>query len=917
MISPNVTYNERSWAIDLIGHIKTHLSTTNHTIKDASGEQTISTDGGSLFPDVLLFGDRSTLRILQGWELKMPDTVINDSEFIHNAEIKARALGLDSYVLWNVSCARLYVKNTDTNSFSISKEWNQLSEIRTRQSVLPRRKEWESLAIEIIDYINDLFDRGSLEGRRFIEAYQSGGITSLILENSEAVANILESAANSDSRLKAEITLWWDRYSKEYKNGLDKYKALAQSNISNWIGKLLFAHILQGNDIRAQAVTQIKDDITPTEALSIFKDLSEQCNFWTIFSDNIGLSQIPDRAWSQLKQLNMLLSDLRIGEIDQAQLSGILEATVEVAKRKLRGQYPTPAPLAQLLTRLCLKNIVDDRFLDPCCGSGTIARAALELKVSAKVSPEAISDLIYASDHDAQALQIATLGLVKPSFMHYPMKVFHHDAFTLSPDNNIEFRNPSTGVPFSENLGRFNAIASNLPFISQAGRQQYKEGISHINGLMGELGAFSGKSDIAAYLPFAFHHILADEGLLGIIITNAWLGTEWGDEFFNKLTYFYRLKSVITSGAGRWFQNAEVVTNLLILEKKPERQDRNLDDSINYITLLNPLEELINVEINELVAAHVEIGKTHEDILTIHSVNHKNLEKFQTYGLAGNAQFVNCDWILDLPLIPLKQLFNITRGMRRGWNALFYPAQNHGIEDEYIASVMRSPTEINGLVSSPKKDAFCCSLSIEELTTLGHTGALNWINRFKNTINKSGIPLTEALVEPRQRWYEMKATSMAEIVMPLGFGDRIFISRLKQPAFVDQRLIRINSKENTNLDLCHALLNSTIGIFIIEGMGFGRGLGVLDLNKDRIEKYMHLLDPSQLSNKQIATIITAFEPLLKREILDVADELEENDRKIFDQTILDAFGISTSREVIYDSLLRLLSIRQAATINFD
>ena len=54
-----VNYNERSWAIDVIGCIKTYLDKKNKTIQDAGGEQTLSTEGGSLFPDVLLFGDKN------------------------------------------------------------------------------------------------------------------------------------------------------------------------------------------------------------------------------------------------------------------------------------------------------------------------------------------------------------------------------------------------------------------------------------------------------------------------------------------------------------------------------------------------------------------------------------------------------------------------------------------------------------------------------------------------------------------------------------------------------------------------------------------------------------------------------------------------------------------------------------------
>src|SRR5271156_5201859 len=140
------SYNERSWAIDLIGHIKSLATANNRSIKDAGGEQTVKVDGGSLFPDVLLFGDRETARILQGWELKMPDTSISDREFRENAEIKANALGLDSFLLWNVSQAHLYVRNRSTGNFERQEVWNTLADITTRSVVLQNRTRWESVA---------------------------------------------------------------------------------------------------------------------------------------------------------------------------------------------------------------------------------------------------------------------------------------------------------------------------------------------------------------------------------------------------------------------------------------------------------------------------------------------------------------------------------------------------------------------------------------------------------------------------------------------------------------------------------------------------------------------------------------------------------------------------------------------------
>lgn len=911
-----VTYNERSWAIDLIGHIKQVVSSNNRSIKDAGGEQTIKTDGGSLFPDVLLFGDRATALILQGWELKMPDTKITDYAFCHNATQKAIALGLDSFVLWNVSYAHLYIRQGETNNFRCEKKWDDLAYITNRESVIPNRNAWEKLAADIISYINDLFDRGTLEGRQFVDAYRSGGITSLIMENTDVVANALQEASKRDSKLKAEITLWWELYKSEYGGANNAEKVLAQANISNWIGKLLFAHILQGQDIRAQAVTEICEDTTPSEALDIFQRLSQECNFWTIFSDSVGLAILPERPWAQLKQLNRLLTDLHIGSIEQSQLSGVLEATVEVAVRKLRGQYPTPPTLARLLVSLCVQNVVDDRVLDPCCGSGTIPRAALEQKLEADVSPEMASKSVFAGDQDPQAVQISTFALAKPSLMHMPLRIFRKDAFLLEPEMEIEFRNPSDGVLFIEKIGKFNAIISNFPFVAQNGRKQYGNAIARVSASFDDtLKALPKTADVSAYLPFALYPLLEKKGRLGIIITNAWLGTTWGDAFFNLIGHYYKLRSVITSGAGRWFQNSDVVANILIMEKKDCPTDAN--ESIDFVVLTRPLEELSDSESISIASAQIELGQTQDETMTIRSVSYDNIKRFHVYGLRGNAQFVNCDWVLDLPLVKLQDHFTIRRGERRGWNELFYPAKGHGIEEEYIRPLLKSSSEIKGYTTSAQKEAFCCSLTIEELESKGHSGAISWIERFKDVSNNSDVPLIKALARSNLHWYEMLTDKLTEFVMPLNPGNRIFVSRLSPPAFTDQRLTCFQAREGVDVDLCHALMNSAISMFMIEGIGFGRGLGVLDLSKDRIEKFMHVLDPKKLDIESIQNIKDAFSPLLKRDLLEVADELEKNDRKIFDQVVIDAFNLKVSRELVYDSLVRLVEIRQTATEVFE
>jgi len=902
----NTTYNERSWAIDLIGHIKLLCAKNNRAIQDAGGEQTIRAEGGSLFPDVLLFGDQSTARILQGWELKMPDTSIDDPEFRRNAEHKAVALGLDSYLLWNVSHADLYVRST-AGHFVHRFRWSEMADVTSRAAVQGNRSRWEDLASEIVGYLNSLFESGSLEGRQFIDAYRAGGITSLIMENRGDVAAALEAKSHKDSQLDSEITLWWARYQKEYAKG-SKFTVLSDAVLANWIGKLLFAHILRERDSRASAIAEFDDATTPKQALSAFERLSQECNFWTIFAPSFGLECLSERAWSQLKQFNSLLSDLRLGAVEQRQLSDILEATVGVAVRKLRGQYPTPYNLAQLLVALCVNSVESDRLLDPCCGSGTIARAALEQKLSAGVSPKLAAGSVFAGDQDPQAVQIATFAMAKPSLMHVPLRVFNKDAFALQPETQISFRDPTDGALFQENMGRFDAVVSNLPFVAQGGRKHYKAALDRVAAeIETDANAFTRRADVAAYLPFSLRPLLATRGRLGIIITNAWLGADWGDDFYRELRRHFVIRTVITSGAGRWFQNSEVVANIIILEAR-DGSDQG-DHDVQFVVTKRRLDELSDAEDVAVLAAQIRMNQPHDDSITTRTLKASQLDRFRAMGLGGSAQFVDCDWILGLPLVPLKSLFRVRRGERRGKNALFYPAKGHGIEDVYIRPLAKSPTDFPRLCAPPAREAFSCSKSIAELEKLGHHGALSWIRSFENEATVSTLKAQR----PKLHWYEMPTDSLADLVMFVNYGDRIFVGRVSPPGFVDQRLISLRPvSDNVDVDLCHALLNCTISLFFIEGMGFGRGLGALDLSKDRVERYLHLLDPSQLEPGGKQELKDAFGPLLNRDILPIADELEQQDRKDFDDAVIRVFGLTLSRGDLYDSMRTLMSVRTAA-----
>jgi hypothetical protein len=190
---------------------------------------------------------------------------------------------------------------------------------------------------------------------------------------------------------------------------------------------------------------------------------------------------------------------------------------------------------------------------------------------------------------------------------------------------------------------------------------------------------------------------------------------------------------------------------------------------------------------------------------------------------------------------------------------------------------------------------------------LGHIGALNWIRKFNTAENITKLSRSGLL------WYEMDTDEISDLVLFINYGDRLFAGRVNPPAFSDQRLVPLKPINEVDIELYHAILNSTVSMFIIEGMGFGRALGALDLSSDRIKKYMHVLDVGLLNGESIRAIKDAFRPLNNRQIMpSVADELEQTDRIAFDDAVLAAFELDIPRQVIYESLLTLVEIRLTA-----
>ncbi|MFZ5989726.1 MAG: N-6 DNA methylase [Bacillota bacterium] len=924
---PAINYNERSWAIDLISEINRWAQERSVIIRRAGGERTLRTPGKNYFPDVLLYGDDTSGLILQGWELKMPDTPISDPELLRNAKDKAIALGLNSFLVWNVSLAVLYIideKGVDR----VLHRWNDLAHITGRDQVEALRQQWVDTLYKILDDLVDFFRSGTISSTSIIDSIAGEGIADIILSNAGSTGQRLKEAARTNSDFDDEVTIWWLGAKQEYKEYSEPFTPLARILILSWINKFIFAHLLKSFHEAAKEVDDMTGNITIPEAVDKIKNISSKCDFWNVFRTQLGEKYIPDIVWKNLIQFNDFLADLRLQAVDQSLIQHILENTVNRIKRRVAGQFSTPLELAALLVSLALKD-KEESVIDPCCGTGTIARAAYNIKVCHGITPKQALSKTWAGDKFDFQVQMATLAMTIPENMGEIIRVFCEDASRLKSGQTVKLHHPEDGREVHEPLPEFGCIVSNLPFVQQEDLKHLNPGLanainSKIKDITGEKVSLEGRSDLYAYLPFALWSILKNNGRMGIIISNSWLSSDWGITFRRLLDRFFKTEYIVTSGKGRWFENADVVTNILILSKRSKEdiiKDQSMDEAVSFVTLNRTIKDIAHSsndidydKIRELTALIRTNSGQGRGLFTKSTYTKSEINELSGLGLGWNALFADCKWLLSVSdkLIKAGSLFEINRGERRGWDKMFYPSEGHGIEPGHIKPVLLSSKDIEGLITEARSEAFCCTASKDELRRLGDSGALKWIEKFESGVNEKGEPLTKVLSRPGVSWYTMLPSTLADMVMSINPGERLFVARLKERSFVNQRLTRFTARNSkVNIDLCHALINSILGLFYIESLGFGRGLGALDLSSTKLKNGLYMLNPDMLSDAQKNNILSRFELLRNRQVLDLPDELDKPDRKAFDDAILESYGMREYKEQIESALRKLYQIRKS------
>ncbi len=896
-----LVFNERSWAIELISAINDSSNRPLHSkITRATGELGLRGGARTLFPDVILFG---VAGVLMGWELKLPDTNIQDAELLRNAANKADLLSNNSFLVWNGKDAALWKRKADSPDFEEVKSWHRKG-LSSRTEVEHNSSIWLSMLREIILDLEHFLASGVIVRKDIVDALDESFVLKIVDSVAQADSDKIQELYMADEQIRHKIDEW---ASDNKVDSAKKFLELAKLNAVSWINRLVFCHYLIRFNPLASKVRTITSNSTINDAYAVFEEITQKLDFANVFSRSETDAAISVTGWGVRTQFNEFLSELNLEQLPQESLQNVLEGFATVSKKRAAGQFVTPTQLASAIAHLATNNL-GAHVADPCCGSGTIAKALYQEKRANGVSADGALSTIWASDKYQLPLQLTSIALSDALGMQSVVQVFQSNVFDLKKGTPLDFVDPANPLDVSiRQYPILSSIASNLPFVRQEILDSY--GFSDVFAKLEGIGFKNaekvyGKADLYALIMLKLHDLVADDGRVVVCVSNSWMGTDWGQTFQAHLRSLFNVVAVIQSGKGRWFGNAKVVTTVFVLQKS----DNKVPET-RYVLTDRSLQEWDSSFIKRIKKASIQ-GVSQQQI-SFQCISYAESNHRESLGFTANCNFFELRWLrgLESKTTLISSLFSISRGARTGWDPFFYPSSvdQSGIEDDYLIPVLKSSQDCDTLVMTPESKAFSCGLSEDELRKKGHNGALSWISKFQNQTNNVGKPLTQSLTG--KPWYFLDPKETAHLAVSMNPFRSISIFYSSNAIFVNQRMIRLNPRANCDLELSHALLNSLFGMLAVEGSGFGRGEGALDLRADYLASKSRMLNPALLSIDQAEKIKQYFLPVKMRKQLPFGDEIEQTDRIEFENCVLEAFGLSELLPELISTLGAMMSRR--------
>lgn len=935
--------NERAWAGQIISWIKQSINDGTTIFQDATNDEGLKVASGrTKFPDVLLFIDKISGVVFNGWELKFPDTQADNTEMLENALEKAERLQSDSFVTWNGTEAIIWKINDDNYSLSgleklkvypKEKDITNRNDLADRTNYNKHEAKLQNRLNEILHDLGQLYKSGQLKKAINISSNIVEAVTQTALHFIPQLKNEINELKGDDNTFRIEFNQWKIIESSTLKilstssrrvEKIEPEVVLAKFNYYKLIGKVLFYLTLSENLSGKVSKLELKNNKQVQKQLNDFfnqaKKIDYQAVFESDFTDKIPFNETIDEL---LFKLVGVFNEFDFKILPTEVIGYILENLVPQEEKQKFGQYFTSETLANLVTFSAIRSR-NDIVIDPTSGTGTFLNSFYKtLEFFGNKNHQQILNQIWGNDISHFPATLSVINLYKQKVddtANFP-RIIRKDFFTLNPTQTISIPDNRDIDKINQiPIPKFDAVISNFPFIQQEDIPNEilnthfecefaKTQTAFLNGSKFDI---NGKSDYYIYCFYNSLKFLKDNGVLSAITSNAWLGKNYGLQFKKFLLDNFHIKYVVKSNAEHWFKDSKVSTIFITLEKGTSKEptkfitvneklevlfkDNSLQLFEDFYTEVDNCNNPKNAswkENNQFKNVFEKIGGT----ITVSFVEQSHLlnslatqENWATYFVNQNPLSVFEKKLIN----PFPSIYDTGRGTRTGWDEMHIISNDENkslkIEKEFLLPILKTSQELKTITYSNKSEynLFVCKES-EKTLKAKFPNAYKHIKKFEATTNKTGISLPEVLKVRKPFWYSLAPEESANIFISINPSQRLFFSFSKTPLYLNQRLVAIRVKKK-DVGIVSALLNSVVSLLIVELNGVSRNLGALDLNADFFKTKMKMFDPSLLSDKHAENIISKFEILNKRQIQDYENEYNQKDRIEFDEAILKAYG---------------------------
>lgn len=939
--------NERAWSGQIISWIKEAIKNGTTFFEDATNDEGIKVASGrTKFPDILLFTDKVSGIVFNGWELKFPDTSVEDKEMLKNALEKAERLKSDSFVTWNGAEAVIWkskVENYSLVSLEKLKIYPKEQGINSRNDLAERNNYSKHEANlqrrlnEILHDLGQLYQNGVLKDAINISSNIVEAVTQTASYCVPQFKNEINELKGDDVSFRQEFNQWKIIESATLKilssssrrvENVEPEEVLAKFTFYKLIGKILFYLTLSENLSAKVDKLEIENSTDLKDQLNYFFSQAQKIDYQAIFesdfTDKIPFNEVFEELLFKLIQV---FNEFDFKILPTEVIGHILENLVPKEEKQKFGQYFTSEILANLVTFSAIRTR-NDILIDPTSGTGTFLNSFYHALVFfGNQDHQQILNQIWGNDisHFPAALSVINLYKQKVDDTANFPRIIRKDYFTLNPNQTISIPDNQDVDKINEvPIPKFNAVISNFPFIQQEDIPKVelnayfeKEfGESQIAFLNGQRFAINGKSDYYIYCFYNSLKFLKDNGIIAAITSNAWLGKNYGLQFKKFLLDNFHIKYIVRSNAEHWFKDSKVSTIFITLE------NGKLEQPTKFITINKKLEELFNGDsLQDFEDFYTEIDTCNnphnpnwkednqfsklfhkeDGTISVSIVNNSCLidslgsqENWSTYFVSQNPLKIFEEKLIN----PFPSIYDTGRGIRTGWDAMYIIPQSEEfpVEPEFLTPYLKSPTQLDSLAINSSEFShflFMCEKPESELEN-NFPKTFNWIKSFENQMNKNNtLTIKEKGVKDNHKpfWYSIPPSGTS-VVTSINPYKRLFFSYSKDNFVTNQRLAAIRV-DDENVEITTALLNSVVSLLTVELNGVSRNLGALDLNADFFKSKMKMLNIGLLSGERKANIIEKFEPLSKRPIKNYDEEYKQEDRIEFDKEILEVFGFNT------------------------